>query len=408
MWSLGIVVAALAGAWYGDLASAIPVTAIVDQGDAPVLQPPRAALALVERRIMLYGGMPHDARLTAFTTFKHHTVFPGGRTSPGSVIGYNLTYQPEDAVSVDDVIRVHVDAGTERTCLDGGSLDVPSAARMGPASCSHYRIAFPLRVSGFARTWRPRAVRWLRLRWDRRFAPMAPGPSVLESQCSHPNPDAVRRIVAAIDGPLQLKGRFDEQALWEPSAETVRNGGGAIATWAPPYPVVRFGPRNGSVVDEIAIRQAIVLDGPVGGRPERLLLAKVDWDAAMRRLAALDPEAARRARSRPRRDVVALLTASEERVCRFVHDPTVAPPPVEPPAWDAIVGLVRSHAEDEGRRLVAYRGDAPASTVVASDRHAGAFSTVDVATVRGAERWRARYTVDEREPGLREADYTRE
>ena len=74
VWSLGLALAALAGLWYGDVPAAIPVTELGSEGDVPVLQRPSAARALVERGMLRYGGMPHDARLTAFSAFNHHTL----------------------------------------------------------------------------------------------------------------------------------------------------------------------------------------------------------------------------------------------------------------------------------------------------------------------------------------------
>jgi hypothetical protein len=393
--------------WYGDLPSAIPFHTSISDGNEPLVQPPAGALRLLEHRLALSGGVPHDAQLTEFHPFTHRTLvfsrgmrgpFPSkdasdltpvaGQVGPTSVTAYVFTYQPVDAVAWKDRISARVDADTVRTCLDGGALPAPYVVHAGPPTCRHYRMTFPLRVSSLMRDWRPRPVRALAAWWNRHAAPMVAQPAAIESGCSRPPGDAMRRIVAAISAPLLLKGRFDPRALWEPSVTAARAGRGALAVWNAPYPSVRFGPPRPGFPDQVAIREALVLDEPIGDRPERLVLIRYDGPPAQGR------------------DVAAFVTSSDEPVCPPVRN-TPAPMPSVTWSWDAIVAIVRERAHDEGLFLAANPGPAVTSLVTGSARRHESSSEIDVETSQGAQRWSMRFLVDEREPAIREAELTR-
>jgi hypothetical protein len=384
------VAALLAGAWLGDAGSAIPIEWFRESGTEPLLQPPEAALRLLERRLQLMGGIPHDARLTRFAPFSYDTALAADPRRIVSVTGYNFTFEPDDTVSPNERITARVDADTLRTCLDGGALASPYGGRHSEPSCHRYRLAFPLRVASFERHWRPRALR-VAMRWrDSAFAPRFAAPTSIETGCSTAaGTDSFRRVVAAGTEPLALKGRFDARALWEPSVAAVHAGHGILGTWAPPYPTIRLAQPFRGGLNEVPIRAAVVLDIPVGGRPERLVLVRT----------AQSPSQAD--------DVGALEAASDEPVCSPLRVVEAETPVVGPWGWDAIVRIVRARAEDEARWIAAFRGSALDSRIVRIDRRAGDTSTVDVETGVDRSRWKGRFAVNERVPEITGAEFTK-
>ena len=350
-----------------------------------MLQPSETAVRLVERALAPTGGLPHDAVLTKFTPYSLHE---GGVVS---VTGWNLTFEPRDAVEPHDRITAHVGPDTIRTCLDGGALASPlGGGRTSEPSCRHYEITFPLAVASLERQWRPWPERSIARRLDVWFAPQFAAPESVEEGCSNRDLGAFRRIVASATASFAPKGFVDVPALWESAVQAAANGHGVLARWDPPYPTIHIpAPRNGEDPNP-EIREAVVLDVPI-------------WPAWWRRLVLVRG-------SRPIQKVLllgVLETTNDEPVCPPLRLAPAAPPPPRLPPWDALVAAVRERAEDEMRWIVAFHGNTLGSRVVSTDRHAGATSTIDVETWGDRSRWRGRFTIDERVPELRRAEFER-
>ncbi|MEA2718910.1 MAG: hypothetical protein QOJ39_774 [Candidatus Eremiobacteraeota bacterium] len=390
MAGAAVLVVLLALAWFGDAGSAIPIASFGEPGTETMLQPPGVALWLVERALAPYGGMPHDAYVADFTPRRLDTFVEGDADRVVSVTGYNLSFAPRDAIQSDSRITARVGLDTVRTCLDGGTLESPYAGgRRTEPSCRHYRIAFALRVAELERHWWPRPLRVVRRRWDTWFAPQFAEPESVEEGCNGRNMGAFRRALAAATIPFTPKGYVDVPALWERAVQQAADGHGVLARWDSPYPALRFeGPRYGAHTDA-EISEAIVSDVPVvPGWRDRLVLVR-----APRPIGKL---------------LVGVLgTTDDEPVCPASRVAQATPPPAYQPPWDALVRVVRARSEDEIRRLAAFRGTTLGSRVVAADHHPGAISTIDVETWIGRVRWRGRFTIDERVPELRDADFTR-
>jgi hypothetical protein len=384
-----VFVVLLALAWFGDAGSAIPMDAFDEPSTETVLQPPGVALRLVERALAPTGGVPHDARLTRFEPRVYDTILVHEPGRIVSVAGYNITFEPSDAVEPTDHITAHVGADTVRTCLDGGALPESYGGRTTEPSCRHYTIAFPLRVVSLRRQWRPWPVRLAARRLDAWFAPQFAAPDSVEEGCNGRDIGAFRRVLAAASTPFTPKGYVDVAALWERAVQQAADGHGVLARWESPYPVMRFeGPRYGFHTDA-EISEAIVLDVPVfPGWQQRLVLLRA---------------------SRPIGQLLVgvLGTTSDEPVCPPLRSVQATPPPAPLPAWDTLVRVVRARSEDEIRLLAVSGGTTMGSRVVAADRHPGATSTIEIETWIDRARWRGRFTIDERVPEVRGAEFVR-
>jgi hypothetical protein len=373
----------VAVAWFGDFASAIPLDVYENGGGEPLLQSPAVALALVERALVPYGGLPHDAQLTGSASEQATAVLPSRASAPGSGTSFDFTFQPRDALLWKDRILAQVEAVTQQTCADAGALPPRYRARPGMArTCRRYALTFPLHVTWLKREWRPWIVRRVARLTGRAFAPAVAAPASVTTTCSRP-PDvgALRRIVAALTGPdvamSQIFDREHTEPLWTRAAQ---QPGATIARWNPPYPTVPFRP-------PAEIVAAVVVDAP------RLGIA-VRFAAPIARPGRIGPS------------VLTFSTTDEEPVCGV---PEPAPEPHltrAAPAWDSIVAIVRRRAEAEVHWRTSWHRAPLVSRVVAIERHPGAVSTIDVETTQPADgRWRARFTVDEHVPEIREAEF---
>jgi hypothetical protein len=383
-----VVAVLLVIAWLGDAGSAIPIHAFGESKTDLMLQPPETAVRLVERALAPTGGMPHDARLTHFTPHTYEALLSGYPGRVVSVTGWNMTFEPSDAVESQDRITAHVGADTIRTCLDGGALESPYGGRTSEPSCRHYEITFPLRVRSLYRDWRPRPQRFLARRLDAWFAPQFAAPESVEEGCGHRDMAAFRRALAAATTPFAPKGYVDIPAMWEFAVQAAMDGRGVLARWDPPYPVIHIDqPFHGNDANP-EIREAVVLDVPV----------RATW---FRRLVLVRS-------SRPIQKVLlvgALETTNDEPVCPPLHVAQAVPPPAGLPPWDTLVLITRQRAEDEMRWIAPFRWTTLGSRVVGTDRHAGATSTIDVEAWVDRVRWRGHFTIDERVPELREAEF---
>ena len=377
----------IAVAWFGDFASAIPFDVHENGGGEPLLQPPAVAIALVERALVPYGGVPHDAQLTGSASEQATAVLPSGAMSPVTVTGFDATFQPRDALLWKDRILARVEAVTQQTCADGGTLPPRYGARPGMArKCGRYALTFPLHVTWLKREWRPWIVRRVS-RWaDRAFAPAVAAPASVTTTCPRP-PDvgALRRIVAAVDNAdfamSQIFDRKHTEPLWTMAAQ---QPGATIARWDPPYPTVPLRP------------PAEIVAAVVGDAPRRVITVRFATPVEMGRPGRIGPS------------VLTFSTTDDEPVCGL---PEPAPEPHvtrAAPAWDSIVAVVRERAEAEVHWRTSWHRAAMASRVVAVDRHPGAVSTIDVETTQPSDgRWRVRFTVDERVPEIRDAEFAR-
>jgi hypothetical protein len=378
----------LAGvAWFGDLPSAFPFEIHENGGGEPLLQPPSIAIQLVERALVPYGGLPHDARLTNLGAEEVTAILPNAAASPITVVGFGPTFQPRDALLWKDRILSRVEAVTQQACADGGTLPPRYGARTGHArTCRRYVLTFPLHVTWLKREWRPwivrRVSRWAGLA----FAPVVAPPASVTTTCPRP-PDvrAIRRIVAAVDNAdvalSQIFDREHTEPLW---TRAMAQPGATVARWTPPYPTVPLR------------RPAAIVAAVIGDAPGRIVTVRF----------AVPMEIERRDRAGP--SVLTFSTTDDEPVCGL------AEPPPEPvltrpaPAWDSIVAIVRRRAETEVRWRTAFHRAPITSRLVSLERHPGAVSTIDVDTTQPADgRWRARFTIDERVPEIREAEFVR-
>jgi hypothetical protein len=159
----------------------------------------------------------------------------------------------------------------------------------------------------------------------------------------------------------------------------------ATVTWSSPYPTAPSWPPGRP---RVPVREAIVVDGMLQDVLERAVIV---------RFAHPDHKIS----------VRALRTADDEPVCPPLREqPAVAyAPPV--PDWDAMLAFAVERAQDEARWRTSFRPPATTSRVTGTERHPGGSSAIDVETHQGPERWHARFTIDEREPALREAEFTR-
>lgn len=370
------------GAWFGDLSSAVPIDVHQNGGGEPLLQPPSAAVALVERALAPYGGLPHDAQLTEFAFEQAAAISPAGATAPTMVVGFDPTYEPRDALLWKDHILARVEAVTQQTCLDGGTLPLRYEPRNGPApTCRRYVLTFPLHVTWLKRTWQPWIVRRM-IRWrERAFAPAVAPPASITTICRQsPDVGALRRVVAAVDladyAMSQIFDRKHTEPLWTRAAALP---GATIARWSPPYPTVPL-----RVPTEIVA--AVVSDAPPRMVTVRFAKPIGRTDAS----------------------VLMFQTTDDEPICGQrdrAPEPTLTRPP---PAWDSVVATVRVRAETEMHWRAAGRRTPGSSRVASVDRHPGAISSVVVETAHPFEgRWRARFTVDERVPEIRQAEFAR-
>lgn len=376
-------------AWLGDAGSAIPIHAFGEPRGELMLQPPETAVRLVEHALAPTGGLPHDARLTQFTPYSNSALLSGYRGRVDSVTGWNMTFEPSDAVESQDRITARVSPEAIRTCLDGGALGSPYGSRTSEPSCRHYEMTFALRVASLYRDWRPRPRRFLARRLDAWFAPQFAAPESVEEGCGNRDMGAFRRAVAAATAPFAPKGNVDVPALWERAVQAAMDGHGLLARWDPPYPAIHIdGPFHGNDPNP-EIREAVVLDVPVfPGWSRRLVLVRSSRPIQRFSL------------------VGALETTNDEPVCPPLRIAQAVLPPAELPPWDTLVQILRARAEDE-MRWTAVRGTTLGSRVVGTDRHAGAISTIDVETWFDRMRWRSRFTIDERVPELRRAEFER-
>lgn len=377
----------IALAWFGDLPSAIPLDMYENGGREPLLQPPEVALALVERALVPYGGVPHDARLTGSASEQATAVLPSGATAPVTVIGFDFTFQPRDALLWKDRILARVEAVTQQTCADAGALPPRYGARPGMArTCGRYTLTFPLHVTWLKREWRPWIVRRVS-RWAGvAFAPRVAAPASVTTRCPRP-PDvaALRRVVAAIDNAdvamSQIFDRKHTEPLWTMAAQ---QPGATIARWNPPYPTVPLRP-------PLEIVAAVVGDAPRRGIAVRF---------------ATPIDIGRPGRIWP--SVLTFSTTDDEPVCGLAEPAPERRLTRAAPAWDSIVAIVRQRAEAEVHWRTSWHRAPMASRVSAVDRHPGGVSTIDVETTQPSDgRWRARFTVDERVPEIRQADFIR-
>jgi hypothetical protein len=379
-----LVVVVLAGlAWFGDVPSVAPLDIYENGGGEPLLQSPEIAVPLVRRALLSYGGVPHDAQLTRLTAERAIAFFPDDTSGPSMLVGFDVTFEPRDGLLLRDRILGRVEAVTQQRCLSGDPLPPRYAPRTPkPLSCTHYVLTFPLRVTWLNREWRPWIVRRF-ARWrDSFFAPTVAPPASVRTTCSHPvDIAALRRIVAAIYGPsVATHLRFDRahtETLW---ARAGTQPGATTATWAPPYPTVRL------YRTSLTIVAAIVSDAH-----NRVVTAR------------FTPPLPRTGAS-----VLTFATSDDEPIC-----PPLPPAPElhwigRAATWSEIVLILRARAEDEMRWRTSYRMPAGRSSVVATDHHAGAVSTVVVETAQAMEgRWRARFTIDERVPEISSAEFVR-
>jgi hypothetical protein len=379
--------ALIAIAWFGDLASAIPFEVHENGGREPLLQPPAVAVALVERALVPYGGVPHDARLTGSASEQATAVLPSGATAPAAVTGFDVTFQPRGALLWKDRILARVEAVTQQTCADGGTLPPRYGARPGMArTCRRYALTFPLHVTWLKREWRPWIVRRVS-RWAGvAFAPTVAAPASVTTTCPRP-PDvgALRRIVAAVgDADFAMSQIFDREhtePLW---TMAVAQPGATIARWNPPYPTV-----------PLRVPAEIVA-AVVGDAPRRIVTVRFATPMDIGRSGRIGPS------------VLTFSTTDDEPVCGLPERELEARPTHPAPAWDAIVAVVRRRAEAEVHWRTSWHRAPSTSRVVAVDRHPGAVSTIDVETTQPSDgRWRARFTVDERVPEIRQAEFVR-
>jgi hypothetical protein len=378
----------IAVAWFGDLASAIPFDVHENGGGEPLLQSPAVALALVERALVPYGGLPHDAQLTGSASEQASATLPSAATAPGTGTSFDFTFQPRDALLWKDRILAQVEAVTQQTCADGGTLPLRYGARPEmPRTCGRYTLTFPLHVTWLKRAWRPWIVRRVG-RWaGRAFAPAVAAPASVTTTCPRP-PDvgALRRIVAAADGPdVAMSQIFDSEhtePLWTRAAQ---QPGATIARWDPPYPTLPLRP-------PAEIVAAVVVDAPRLG-----IAVRFARPIEMGRPGLIGPS------------VLTFSTTDEEPVCGL-SEPAAPDPPLTraAPAWDSVVAAVLQRSKAEVHWRTSWHRAPMAGRVVAVNRHAGAVSTIDVETTQPADgRWHARFTVDERVPEIREAEFVR-
>lgn len=368
--------------WFGDLSSAIPLDVHEDGGDEPLLQPPAVAAALVRRALVPYGGLPHDAQLTASVTNMATAMVADGTTAQPMVVGFNQTYEPNDAPAWKDHIVARVGAVTQQTCADGGSLPLRYRLRTGPApTCRRYVLTFPLHVTGLQREWRPWLVRGI-TRWAvRTFGPAVSAPASVTTSCPRP-PDvaALRRVVAGIDGvDYPMSFIFDRKHMERSWTMALEQPGATVARWTPPYPVVR-------VHDAVEIVAAVV-----GDAPNRIITVRFSTPLP-----------------RTGGSVLMFHTTDDEPVCgplERAREPRLTRPGT---AWDSIVAIVRARAESEVRWRTSGHRAPGSSRVVSVDRRPGTVSSVVVETSQPYDgRWRARFTLDERVPEIRDAEFTR-
>jgi hypothetical protein len=376
----------IAFAWFGDLSSAIPFDVYENGGGEPLLQSPAVALALVERALVPYGGLPHDAQLTGSALEQATAILPSGATAPVTVTGFDWTFQPRDALSWKDRILARVEAVTQQSCADGGTLPPRYVGRRGmPRTCARYTLTFPLHVTWLKREWRPWIVRRIS-RWaGRSFARAVAAPASVTTTCPRP-PDigALRRVVAAIDNEdfamSQIFDREHTEPLW---TRATAQPGATIARWNPPYPTLP-------------------------SHPPAEFVAAVVGDAQRRVVTLRFATPMEGVRGRIGPSVLTFSTTDDEPVCGLPEHAPEPRPMHAALAWDYIVAVVRQRAETEVHWRTSFHRAPMASRVVAVDRHPGAVSTIDVETTQPSDgRWRARFTVDERSPEIRDAEFVR-
>jgi hypothetical protein len=398
-WPIAIATIGVAAAlaWYADLPSAISIDRNAEHGDEPMLQSPATALHLLDDELNRLGGVPHDVRVLSFGPFT---------SASNGVAAYNVKLVPRDAIQFDDYIRARIAISPRETCLDGGTTIVRHGERSieGPP-CRSYRLDFPLRVVDLHRSWTPWPARVVRSWWERRFGRTIGVPSRVTTTC-HGAVDvaAVRRVVAAIDAPLALKGgrspwgmgsAYDSKHPWESALLVARNHPAAVAAWSPPYPTIPSGSyRSSSALgpgEPLELHDAVVADAPFDGREERAVIARFGVGG------------------RAGTGVWGFLTTSGEAVCvpplRFA-DANI--PAAREHDWPSTVATALTRAESESAMRVWYRSSLSSSRVVETDRRPAGTSTIDVETIGPNDgRWRAHFTVDERVPAFVSAEFTR-